>query len=405
MRQEAKTVCKHLSMLMVVLMTFFVLSGLKNGSKVLAAELTAGLDGIYHLSESGDYTLTVNSSMAGSSNWIKLTVIADTEGNLTYPYDTYGGIDQKKHLSKDEEFEIRLDMSGYNNKTITLKFEAVHTHDWDSATGKCKICGEACTHDFSGGHAWCDTCKWTCTHEKKTVTNYYNNYNEKHKVIGKCDVCGKTELEMGEEDCVWEMQSSNKSWNSSDGSLKSHEYVCSKCKQTKNENCSFDTVISITKSGPETHTIKTKCKCGNTLTSNNVSHKWSGNKCTECGFVRVQPGKVKGFKLKKIKSVKKKRWQKGYWDSSNKWHKGFYYTYYRTTYKVTFSKVKNAKYYNITYDSDVFIYNPETTKKIKSGAKITMNLAKKGNTYITLNAVSKTGNKSTYKKNFKYKIK
>ncbi len=394
---------KTAMMMFSLVMTAFMVLGFS--TKASAAELTADDYGKYHLKETADYTLTVDNSMAATgSSWIKLTVVADNEGKLTYPYDTYGGLDQNKRLSKDEEFEIRLDKSGYNNKTITLKFEAVHTHDWDASTGKCKACGEACSHDFSKGDKYCSVCKWICTHEKKTVTNYYNGYNGKHKVIGKCETCGQTELEMGEEDCSWELQSSNKSWNTSDGSLKSHDYKCSKCNQTKSEDCTFDKVISVTSSGPETHTVKKQCKCGNTLTGD-TGHTWSGDKCTECGFVRVQPGKVSGIKLKKVKSVKKKRWKKGYWDSFNKWHKGYYYNYYAVTYKVTFKKAKNASYHEITYDSDAFLYNPDTTKKIKSGAKITMNLGKKGSSNITIDAVSKTGNKTSVKKSFKYKVK
>lgn len=402
MKQRTFKLWKKMSMMALALMMAVFVS-LGAGTKASAAELTAGSDGYYHLSESGDYTLTVYSSMAAAgSSWIKLTVVADNEGNLTYPPESTSSLfDNTKHLSKDEEFQFQLDKNNYNGKTITLKFEAVHTHDWDSATRKCKICGEACTHDFSGGNEWCDICKWKCTHEKKTVTNYYIQYNGKHMVIGKCDLCGKTGLEMGEEDCAWEMQSSNKTYDT-DGSVAYHEYVCSKCHDTKSEDCSFDTVVSTTSSGPETHTLKTQCKCGNVLI-NDVSHKWSGNKCSDCGFVRVQPGKIKGFKLKKVKSVKKKGYHNGYWDAFNVWHKGYYYTYYKVTYKVTFSKIKNAKYYQITYRPDT--NTNDTTKKIKSGGKITLNLGSKGNTYITLDAVSKTGNKSTYKKNFKYKIK
>ena len=386
--------------LSLVVTAFMVLA---IGGKVSATELTVGTDGNYHLTDSTDYTLTVYSSMAASgSSWIIINVVADNEGNLTYPPESTSSIyNNTKHLSKDEQFQIQLDKNNYNGKTITLKFEAVHTHDWDSSTGKCKTCGAACTHDFSKGDEWCTICKWRCPHEKKTATGYSHSSDTKHKVTGKCDLCGKTDLDMGEEDCAWELESSNKTYGT-DGSSAYHKYTCSKCKWTKTEDCSFDKVISTTSSGPETHTVKTQCKCGNYYVKD-VSHKWSGNKCSECGFVRVQPGKIKGLKFKQLKAVKKRGYHKGWWDAFHRWNSGYYYTYYKVTYKVTFKKVKNAKYYEITYRPDSS--TNDTTKKIKSGGKITLNLGKSGNTFITLDAVSKTGNKSSYTKNFKYKIK
>ncbi|MBQ9233086.1 MAG: hypothetical protein IJ167_03505 [Lachnospiraceae bacterium] len=416
MKQRTMKLWKQMSMMMLTLMmAVFVLSGIGKEGRVFAATPTLSGSGTsndpytytFNTLDEGDNSFDVDSYVgSGSAAGFYVAFELSTEGDVVIPNEYGEGQyypERVKHLKAGESESFRFDKSKFTR--VTVLFTAVHIHDWDSETGKCKICGEPCTHDFSGGHDWCDICKWKCTHEKTTITNYYENHGEgTHRVIAKCDVCGKEGLEIGEENCTWELQSSSSNYNSNNGSLAEHEYKCSKCKQTKREKCSFDTVVSTTSSGPETHTIKTQCKCGNALI-NDVSHKWSGDTCSDCGFVRVQPGKIKGLKLKKVKSVKKKRWKKGYWDSFNRWHKGYYYNYYQVTYKVTFSKVKNAKYYEITYDSDVFIYNPETTKKIKSGSKITMNIAKKGNTYITLEAVSKTGNKSTYKKNFKYKNK
>ena len=400
MKQGTMKLWKKMGMLMLAvvmaIMAFSPITKLFGGvGTVYAAELTAGADGYYHVSGSGDYTLTVNSSMAAQgSAWIKLTVIADSEGDLTYPPEsTSGYLDNTKHLSKDEMFQFQLDSSNYNGKTI-------HTHDWNSETGTCKVCNASCEHKFTDGKEWCDICKWKCPHEKKTATDYSHNTDTKHKVTGKCDLCGKTDLDMGEEDCTYELQSSNKTFGT-DGSAAYHQLICSKCKWSKYEDCSFDTLVSTTSSGPETHTVKTQCKCGNFYVKD-VSHKWSGNKCSECGFVRVQPGKIKGLKFKQVKAVKKRAWHSSYWNGF-RWVRGYYYNYYKVTYKVTFNKVKNAKYYEITYWPSS--NTDKTTKKIKNGGKITMNLGSKGNTYITLDAVSKTGNKSTYTKNFKYKIK
>ena len=350
MKQRTMKLWKKMSMMMLTLMmAVLVLSGIGKGGRVFAASPALSGSGTakdpytytFKTLDQGDNSFDVDSFVSSASASVFYVEFAlSSEGDVVFPNE-YGEGEyyqpRNAHSKPGVAQSFKFDKTKF--KSVTVIFTAKHTHEWDSATGICKTCGEACKHDFSGGYDWCDICKWKCTHEKTTVTNYYEDYGQgTHRVIAKCDLCGKTGLEIGVENCTWELQSSNKSWNASDGSLKSHEYVCSKCKQTKYEDCSFDTVVSTTSSGPETHTVKTQCKCGNVLI-NDVSHKWAGDTCSDCGFVRVQPGKIKGLKLKKVKSVKKKAWRKGYWDSFNKWHRGYYYNYYKVTYKVTFSKV------------------------------------------------------------------
>ena len=77
-------------MMFSLVMTAFMVLGFS--TKASAAELTADDYGKYHLKETADYTLTVDSSMtATGSSWIKLTVVADNEGNivLTYLFISY----------------------------------------------------------------------------------------------------------------------------------------------------------------------------------------------------------------------------------------------------------------------------------------------------------------------------
>ena len=51
-------------------------------------------------------------------------------------------------------------------------------HDYDAATGKCTMCGEECAHDFAGSHV-CTVCGYTVTvHDYDAAT-------------GKCTMCGE----------------------------------------------------------------------------------------------------------------------------------------------------------------------------------------------------------------------
>lgn len=69
------------------------------------------------------------------------------------------------------------------------------THEWDAATGKCSVCGIACTHG-----AWtngtCDVCKMPCAHatwtlgaEKSTCTVCGTECTHEHWTNGVCDLC------------------------------------------------------------------------------------------------------------------------------------------------------------------------------------------------------------------------
>ena len=51
-------------------------------------------------------------------------------------------------------------------------------HDYDAATGKCTMCGEECTHDFAGSHV-CTVCGYTVTAHDYDATT------------GKCIMCGE----------------------------------------------------------------------------------------------------------------------------------------------------------------------------------------------------------------------
>lgn len=243
--------------------------------------------------------------------------------------------------------------------------DTTHTHEWDSATGKCKICGVVCAH------------------ENKVLDRYAPTTEGRHKAYYKCSTCGLADISGEEAECTWELQAETGTADYAEGK---HTYKCSICAATKKENHVFDKVESITANDAETHTIIKACKCGFKYVSEE-DHDFLKDVCSDCGFKRVMPGKISGLTIKKIKKGRMVK-AKGY-------------TYYNTKYKVTFKKVKNAKYCELTYCPT--LKGEPVTKKIKSGAVITIETTKKGSQKVSFSAVSKTGNKRTIKnKKVKY---
>ncbi len=53
-------------------------------------------------------------------------------------------------------------------------------HEWDSKTGKCKICGEECSHEWNAKKGKCSVCGLECRHEHGTSESV------------PCSICGYT---------------------------------------------------------------------------------------------------------------------------------------------------------------------------------------------------------------------
>lgn len=130
---------------------------------------------------------------------------------------------------------------GTDGKCTVSGCTAVCPHaEYDSATGKCKVCQMTCTHPVKNGAAWnngvCKTCGKACQHD--------NGYN---KSTHKCNTCGK--------DC-----------QHTDGY--NEEYKCNAC----DKSCSHEY---------DKTAATGNCKlCGKPCTHT----KYQGGKCTTCGM-------------------------------------------------------------------------------------------------------------------------
>ena len=139
-------------------------------------------------------------------------------------------------------------------------------HDYDAATGKCTMCGEECTHDFAGSHV-CTVCGYTVTdHDYDAAT-------------GKCTMCG--------EECTHDFAGSH-ICTVCGYTVTMHDYdaTTGKCVMC-GEECAHDfagshvcTVCGYIVTAHDYDATTGKC----TMCGEECAHDYENGACTVCGY-------------------------------------------------------------------------------------------------------------------------
>ena len=172
---------------------------------------------------------------------------------------------------------------GICDKCGQTGMEVVHT--WDSATGKCSVCGASCEHDFNDKHV-CTICGYACTHEFSpedgvcTICGFkdpsYNPDCYPHVFVnGVCQNCGYgcTNHIYSNGKCVICGHPCEHSWDAATGKCTICNMICDH--HFENSTC---TICGYTCVNHEYNEGNGQCK----ICHKECDHTFEDSECTKC---------------------------------------------------------------------------------------------------------------------------
>lgn len=172
---------------------------------------------------------------------------------------------------------------GICDKCGQTGMEVVHT--WDSATGKCSVCGASCEHDFNDKHV-CTICGYACTHEFSsedgvcTICGFqdpsYNPDCYPHDFVnGVCQNCGYgcTNHIYSNGKCVICGHPCEHSWDAATGKCTICNMICDH--HFENSTC---TICGYTCVNHEYNEGNGQCK----ICHKECDHTFEDSECTKC---------------------------------------------------------------------------------------------------------------------------